>query len=162
MELSRIGLSKPMVPGKVDDESRGNPCKVKASGIAHSEAPWAFGRLYRLASWSSQYFRFRLSLIEEDLACLRYEAPEDSYGWHQDIGCGVAARRKLSATTQLSCPEDYEGGRLKLFTSGEVDPGLVGVGDTVIFPSYTPHCVTPVSRGTRLALVTWVSGPQFR
>jgi predicted 2-oxoglutarate/Fe(II)-dependent dioxygenase YbiX len=31
-----------------------------------------------------------------------------------------------------------------------------------MFPSWTPHCVSNITRGTRYALVAWVHGTPFR
>jgi len=36
------------------------------------------------------------------------------------------------------------------------------LGTMVIFPSYVPHRVVPVTSGTRKALVVWAAGPAFR
>ena len=33
--------------------------------------------------------------------------------------------------------------------------------EIVFFPSWMPHMVTPVTKGTRKTLVGWVHGPDF-
>jgi PKHD-type hydroxylase len=35
-------------------------------------------------------------------------------------------------------------------------------GLITVFPSWTLHQVTPVVKGTRQTLVTWISGPAFK
>ena len=35
-------------------------------------------------------------------------------------------------------------------------------GSIIVFPSFFTHRVAPVTKGTRLSLVAWVSGPLFR
>ena len=35
-------------------------------------------------------------------------------------------------------------------------------GTLIMFPSYVLHEVTPVTKGTRNSLVTWVTGKQFK
>jgi predicted 2-oxoglutarate/Fe(II)-dependent dioxygenase YbiX len=35
-------------------------------------------------------------------------------------------------------------------------------GSLVAFPSFMTHRVTPVTRGLRWSLVTWLEGPPFR
>ena len=35
-------------------------------------------------------------------------------------------------------------------------------GQIIVFPSYTLHEVTPITKGTRYSLVSWVSGPSFK
>ena len=35
-------------------------------------------------------------------------------------------------------------------------------GSMIVFPSYTYHCVTPVTKGTRYSLVLWANGEPFK
>jgi PKHD-type hydroxylase len=71
--------------------------------------------------------------------------------------------RKLSISIQLTDPEEYEGGELKLY-DGEEEGVLMDKtqGTLIIFPSYVLHEVMPVTKGTRNSLVTWVTGKQFK
>lgn len=139
---------------------------VQTRQIQEYEAPWAFARIAeRTQATNNEHFRFDLTGLHEGLTFLRYDYDEQQpgkYEWHQDIGGGICSLRKLSMTCQLSPPEEYDGCRLRLYTNCDFDPGHVGLGDAVIFPSYLPHCVTPITRGRRYALVAWVGGPQFR
>jgi PKHD-type hydroxylase len=69
----------------------------------------------------------------------------------------------LSISVQLSDPSEYEGGDLQFSLYG--DRTVIAEkeqGTMVIFPSYMRHRVTPVTRGTRRSLVTWITGPPFR
>ena len=77
--------------------------------------------------------------------------------------------RKLSMTINLNSPNDYEGGNLN-FDFGphnaatryhecvEIRPQ----GSIIVFPSYTHHQVTPVTRCIRYSLVLWSLGKPFR
>lgn len=170
-ELVRIGESKPLDKGPIGNGADGKfevvPTyrQVQTRTITLDEAPWATDRIIeRTDATNREHFRFDLTGLHEGLIFLKYEAGDNpgKYEWHQDIGGGVCSLRKLSLTCQLSVPEDYAGCRLRMFTNCDFDPGHVGLGDTVIFPSYLPHCVTPIVRGTRYALVAWIGGPQFR
>ena len=83
---------------------------------------------------------------------------------HEQVG----KVRKLSVTINLSDSSDYEGGLLK-FDYGEhtdkqyhVCNEITPKGSMIVFPSYTPHCVTPVTKGTRYSLVLWSAGPPFK
>ena len=77
--------------------------------------------------------------------------------------------RKLSVTINLTPEENYEGGNLK-FDFGRHDDNeqtheakvARAQGTVIVFPSYTYHCVTPVTRGTRYSLVLWCSGRPFK
>ena len=86
------------------------------------------------------------------------------YDWHHDVDWNRADGfdRKLSVTVQLSDPEDYEGG---IFEFGDVEQPSAECrdkGTILIFPSYLPHRVTPVTSGVRKTLVAWFEGPTWR
>ena len=114
---------------------------------------------------NDQYFRFRLQTFVEPLQYTVYERNEkkglEFYDWHVDSLRAVnLPQRKLSFSVQLSHPEEYEGGELKI--KGLRDLTLPKTFGTIIFfPSYTYHCVTPVTRGVRRSLVGWIHGPEF-
>lgn len=80
----------------------------------------------------------------------------------------VGKVRKLSVTINLSLENSYEGGLLK-FDFGEhanrqfhLCEEIKPRGSMIVFPSYTPHCVTPVTKGTRYSLVLWCLGRPFK
>ncbi len=111
--------------------------------------------------------------------------PGDHYTWHQDSGPfdqGVTPGfiRKLSSTIQLSEPDDYEGGQFQyidpngVFDSLKTSPRKFDIdahvktvphsakrrGSLIVFPSYMYHQVKPVTKGTRISLVSWFHGPR--
>jgi len=109
---------------------------------------------------------------DDPLLVMRY-AVGDHFTWHVDNGLADApmGSRKLSFTFQLSDGEDYDGGDLELATyaqaylgegSGAARAALRERGTLIVFPAFMLHRVTPVTRGTRYALVGWVHGPAFR
>jgi len=77
--------------------------------------------------------------------------------------------RKLSLTINLNEPGEYEGGELK-FDLGDHNDGKKIVvceeikpqGSIVVFPSFLPHCVAPVTKGTRYSLVLWTLGNPYK
>jgi PKHD-type hydroxylase len=76
--------------------------------------------------------------------------------------------RKLSVTVSLSHPEEYEGGYLQMAARQEwSDTHLCQVteilprGSICVFPSYTWHRVSPVTKGRRLSLVQWNLGEGY-
>lgn len=135
---------------------------------------WLYERIRsRVSAANEHQYRFDLTGIEEGIQFLRYDAPKDGevaghYNWHQDFGGGRSSLRKLSLVIQLSDPGDYEGCRLRMFTDCDFEPKgsngspVIGQGEAVLFPSWTPHMVSPITRGVRYALAVWVCGPQFR
>tara|TARA_Y100000385_G_scaffold282647_1_gene337444 strand:+ start:201 stop:1013 length:813 start_codon:yes stop_codon:yes gene_type:complete len=77
--------------------------------------------------------------------------------------------RKISMTVNLSDPKTYEGGNLKIdkgpYVKGEryVDcHDIRPQGSVICFPSFTNHCVEPVTSGTRYSLVLWCLGKPFQ
>ena len=98
------------------------------------------------------------------------------YDWHTDAfetphrdGPWQGLIRKISITVSLSDPRDYEGGLLEFaFPRHEPDKcnyvkarEAMPRGSIIVFPSYTWHRVTPVTKGTRLSLVQWNLGPGY-
>ena len=66
-------------------------------------------------------------------------------------------RSDMSVTIFLSDPGEYDGGELTLeYPSGEVRRVKEAKGTLVCYPSGVLHYVTPVTRGTRHAAVTWL------
>lgn len=133
------------------------------------ETWWLYERLTdRIQAVNDADYHFALSGLLEPLQILRYDAPDKPdahaghYDWHQDFGADYMACRKLSMTVQLSDPADYDGGRLVLLDPGPKEMNYVERGAGIVFPSWSPHCVTPLTRGRRYALVIWVHGEPFR
>jgi PKHD-type hydroxylase len=86
------------------------------------------------------------------------------YDWHVDNTSDFKYNitRKLSCILFLTEPQAYEGGKFQYkvgIDDQEIDQPR---GRVVVFPSYTLHRVTPVTRGIRRSVVTWVSGPPFK
>ena len=67
--------------------------------------------------------------------------------------------RKLSMSVILN--SEFEGGNLEI-GGGHLQTPSFGEGSIIVFPSYTPHRVTPVTKGIRYSLVSWFVGPPFR
>lgn len=73
--------------------------------------------------------------------------------------------RKITMVLNLTNPDNYAGGNLKLDLGPHAGKKRFHVcqeirpqGSIIIFPSFTYHCVTPVTRGTRYSLVNWCLG----
>jgi predicted 2-oxoglutarate/Fe(II)-dependent dioxygenase YbiX len=84
-------------------------------------------------------------LLKYDVGCF--------YKTHTDNAPGVI--RTLSCSFTLN--DDYEGGEWEFFNGAmRVKPPK---GSAIVFPSnfLYPHAITPVTKGTRLAIVTWFS-----
>ncbi len=82
--------------------------------------------------------------------------PGMSYGTHMDNAMMSNMRIDLALTLFLSDPADYDGGQLVAdFPTGERAVKLPA-GSAVLYPATTLHRVAEVTRGQRLAAVTWI------
>lgn len=90
----------------------------------------------------------------------RYQDNE-TYGFHVDGAVRSHPengwmRTDLSATLFLSSPESYDGGELIVNDTYGQHAVKLPAGDVVLYPSSSLHCVTPVTRGVRVASFMWV------
>jgi PKHD-type hydroxylase len=124
---------------------------------------WVFRRVTDITlNLNERFFKFDLFGLNEGFQFTNYEAPSGKYGKHVDRAINSPVR-KLSISIQLTNPEEYEGGELKLYDGEE--EGIVmdkAQGTLIIFPSYVLHEVIPITKGTRNSLVTWITGKQFK
>jgi PKHD-type hydroxylase len=123
---------------------------------------WIYERLTgAIVSINKQFWNFDLTRIET-LQYSEYSIGQ-FYKPHIDMlyqapNQGV---RKLSFTLQLTDPKEYEGGDV-IIKNGTDSPIHKNKGTISFFPSYVLHEVTPITKGTRHALVGWITGPAFR
>jgi Rps23 Pro-64 3,4-dihydroxylase Tpa1-like proline 4-hydroxylase len=115
---------------------------------------------------NNDYYQFDLS--DYELQLIKYHIG-GRYEWHSDYGSSGSSSakrgvyRKLSMTIQLSDSSQYDGGELEIVDYSNrthVVPNEKGI--FVVFDSRIPHRVKPITRGERIALVGWASGPKLR
>lgn len=159
--IIEIGESRAMEPGTVIGDDYVRDCDISWL-YSVDELDWAFRKVTDIVmNLNERFFGFDLYGMSEGFQFTRYTAPGEYYGKHVDrITNGVV--RKLSLVIQLDPPDAYEGGELILHTSD--NPTVVNreQGYLVVFPSYTLHEVTPVTKGTRHSLVSWITGAPFK
>jgi PKHD-type hydroxylase len=124
---------------------------------------WIYNKVCQsILATNSQYWKLDIDFIET-IELLQYSfdphSPvQDHYRRHCDFG-GQVNTRKLSYSALLT--DEYTGGELKFF----LDTDFVvpkEKGQVAIFPSYLYHQVFPILSGTRISLVAWASGRQWR
>jgi PKHD-type hydroxylase len=162
-ELTRLdeGLAQAkFVDGRLT--AHGAAARAKNNRQASPENPGldALQRLVLGALQRSEAFNgFALPLRLMPPMFNRYE-PGMSYGDHVDravmSGGPAPVRTDLALTLFLSEPDAYDGG--ELVVSSDFGPQRVKLarGSAVLYPASTLHRVEPVTRGVRLAAVTWV------
>ena len=129
---------------------------------------WLFKKIIQeVHKVNQENFDYILKYIE-DLQFTEYnEQQKGFYSKHNDCGKKDTLEnfvdiRKLSISIQLSSPSDYEGGDLILYHEGNEKVLPKEKGTIIFFSSDLNHEVTPVTKGTRYSLVSWVQGPNLR
>ena len=81
------------------------------------------------------------------------------YGEHVDNAILLSPaqmRTDVAVTLFLSDPASYDGGELVISTGDEERQIKLPAGALIAYPPYFLHRVAPVTRGVRLAAITWV------
>jgi predicted 2-oxoglutarate/Fe(II)-dependent dioxygenase YbiX len=68
--------------------------------------------------------------------------------------------RKLTILVFLN--DDFEGGKFYIANGHERMYPEQKKGTVLIFPSFMPHGVEPITKGVRYSIVTWMVGPYFK
>ena len=116
--------------------------------------------------WNDEYWHMDVLGVFVCFDLIQYSAPHGGMHWHFDLSTGgtTTANRKVNIITQLSDPDDYEGGDLQLFVPHEKKDFPVVTapkekGSALVFPPWIAHRVTPVTKGVRTSVVTYLHGP---
>jgi PKHD-type hydroxylase len=117
-----------------------------------------------VSSINNIHYKYNIGYIE----VLQYsEYHADAVGKY-DVHCDSTLRntsgfsRKISFSILLNDPSEFDGGELKFHICKDpVTATLEKKGDMVLFPSFLPHSVEPVTRGVRKTLVGWIGGPNL-
>lgn len=136
------------------------------------ETNWIFKRLNMVfEEINDAYYNFDLNGYDH-FQYTEYESNYSGhYDYHSDIIYGeyspnkIIETRKLSFIMALNTPGvDYEGGNLEINTASESNAISVEMklGRIIAFPSWMLHRITPITKGKRKSLVTWVTGPKFK
>jgi PKHD-type hydroxylase len=94
--------------------------------------------------------------------CFNRYSETEEYGYHVDAAImripntTEVLRSDVSMTTFLSDPEEYDGGELIISTEFGQQQIKLPAGYAVVYPSSSLHKVTAVTRGQRLAAITWM------
>lgn len=139
--------------------------------LLNKNTSWIYDKVLKIATeLNSKVWMYDILSIEK-LQYSVYESEENGhYDWHIDSTCiGLASNastqpewRKLSISVQLSDPSEYDGGELEFLVSRSATQAPKDLGAMIAFPSFLLHRVNPVTRGKRVSLVAWISGPRLK
>lgn len=146
--------------GTIDEDMR-------RSGVCWVSSPFWVNLFFDIILRANQESQLNYNIVGvEDLQLTRYVAPDGHYDFHID-GDGHTRKnaddvvRKLSMSCLLTDPKEFEGGKFQCQNGAEPYDVELNKGDIVIFPSYTLHRVSPVTKGERYSLVAWANGKAF-
>jgi PKHD-type hydroxylase len=120
-----------------------------------AKTDWIYERLDALFAEAAAAFGLAVGPMSEPLQLMRYGVGSHFQAWHSDAGYDRQSERRISVSVELSDKADHDGGDLEIMPSllGRAHP--LPRGGARFFRSQAPHRVTPVTRGTRYALVNW-------
>lgn len=92
-----------------------------------------------------------------------YSGKDNEYPYHRDCNTpGSSSDSKLTAILNVS-GEPYEGGDFYMFFGQDKKVEEINqTGSLLVFPSFVFHKVSPVTKGTRKTISTWLQGPSFK
>ena len=109
------------------------------------------------------HFKYSLSYLQ----LLQYSVYDSKVQGCYDIHCDTTCRntngftRKVSFSILLNDPSEFVGGELLFHVNKTPAVANLQKGSMVLFPSFIPHSVAPVTKGVRRSLVGWICGPNF-
>lgn len=157
--VEELWMSGETIGGGVNKKVR----NVEQQVLPINDKGWPLTRILELAQQANNArFKFDLNgFLDVDAPMIMKYEKGGHYDWHVDTGNSVC-HRKLSFTIQLSDSKDYEGGDIEFIGSKVDTKAFRQKGVCIIYPSFVPHRITKVTKGTRYAIVGWIHGPTFK
>lgn len=144
--------------GTVSDYRKSDVCWFDEN----QDNEWLFDKIANYAiTANKELYNFDIWGFPDNLQYTIYHGNGGHYDWHVDLGPGMS-NRKLSVVVQLSGPDEYKGGDLELNVGDGIWTVPKEKGLICFFPSFILHRVTPTTSGTRISLVTWLGGNNFK
>ena len=130
----------------------------------NQETYWLYNKVTTVArQLNEESYNFQLTGGEPFQYTKYSEANQGEYKWHTDTAVHTdGCVRKLSIVILLSDISEFEGGHFMFSRIGSSEPAPQKKGRMFLFPSWIPHCVTPVIKGVRTSLVMWLYGDQLK
>ena len=165
-------------PSKLTQDEKLDLMKTRDSNIAWLSEQWIYKEIQPYVNDANKNAGWNFDWDYSEACQFTKYKLNQHYGWHRDSFNEPYGEdkmpgyrnkvRKLSVTCLLSDENEYEGGNLEFQTRDQDDPSIVTTtekikkkGTIIVFPSYTWHRVTPVTKGTRYSLVVWNLGNPF-
>ena len=149
--------------------------EIRNSNVSWIDDWWVKKELEPYVKRANEMAGWNFNFTKSEASQFTIYEPGEYYDWHRDAqnypytqGEQKGLIRKLSVTVSLSNPEDYEGGFLEFARENDFNKKyfhkvreILPRGSICVFPSYTWHRVSPVTKGKRLSLVQWNLGDSY-
>ena len=149
--------------------------EIRNSNVSWINDWWVKKELEPYVKRANEMAGWNFNFTKSEASQFTIYEPGEYYDWHTDAqnypytqGEQKGLIRKLSVTVSLSNPEDYEGGFLEFAREKDFNKKcfhtvreILPRGSICVFPSYTWHRVSPVTKGKRLSLVQWNLGDSY-
>ena len=149
--------------------------EIRNSNVSWINDWWVKKELEPYVKRANEMAGWNFNFTKSEASQFTIYEPGEYYDWHRDAqnypytqGEQNGKIRKLSVTVSLSNPEDYEGGFLEFSRENDFNKKyfykvreILPRGSICVFPSYTWHRVSPVTKGKRLSLVQWNLGDSY-
>ena len=162
-----------------NDEDVKNLLQKRDSYITWLNEEWIYKEIRPYVHRANKLAGWNFDIVDSEPCQFTIYNEGQYYGWHTDSSGWYYEKekqngliRKLSVTVSLSHPHEYEGGVLEFDNRMEDEPDdkhhilpckqILPKGSICVFPSFTHHRVSPVTKGKRLSLVQWNLGPEWR
>ena len=147
--------------------------------VANKEAKWGYKidsvemaqfTIYEKDGFHGWHYDGGSDYLQSYIKSKNPDEPIIGYGRETNDDNMIGKVRKISMTLNLTDPNEYSGGNLK-FDFGlhnkktdrsHVCKEIRPKGSIIFFPSFTHHTITPITKGTRYSLVTWLLGNPFK
>jgi len=156
-ELAKVGGDTSGVVGVVDKKIR----NVSHSWLPYDKFDWLYSLIeeeIKNINWLN--YKYVLNFMEK-IDYLEYHAGDEAGKYEAHLDGGINSNRKLSFSVLLSDPSEYDGGNLIIYEAKVPVTLPKRQGMITFFPSNVLHEVTPVTRGIRRSIVSWIHGPVF-
>jgi PKHD-type hydroxylase len=102
-----------------------------------------------------------LGIIDQDFPQVFKYSEGDYYKMHLELNL-MAPSRKITFIINLNDPNEYEGGDIEFLNINADSSLLKEQGSCLIFPSYIPYSITPITKGNKYVLVGHIHGALFK
>lgn len=135
----------------------------RARDISVADDPYVYGTVQSMFHQANnQFYNFDIS-DKIDIWIMEYTDASAGYvDWHMDFdGKSLhdnSLGQQIKIAMSIGLSDNYTGGEL------EFDDSIVFLkkGEFVVFPSMFRHRVQPIKQGTRVSMVAWQYGPNWK